>query len=199
MVNIQRTLMCACTALNNSLYLASGRVMRKVRSVPALLITVAGYRLLRRLRPPRRPSSPRNRPATAEETAPICRVAGARPIRLGAGWPRGTEWEAETEGSWAERRWQRLHLPGLYERSLRVACASRPPWHGTRGFESPKLHGKSASQSIFDLERHKIALCDREHPGLMDAVRPRSAASSHPCWGRARCQHVKPFSSNAFA
>ena len=34
MVSIQRTLMCACTALNNSLYLASGRVMRKVRSVP---------------------------------------------------------------------------------------------------------------------------------------------------------------------
>jgi hypothetical protein len=46
MVNIERTLMCACTALNNGLYLASGgRVKRKVRRVPALLVTVAGYRL----------------------------------------------------------------------------------------------------------------------------------------------------------
>ena len=48
MVNIQRTLMRAGTALNNSLYLASVvRKMGKVRSVPVLLITVAGYRLLR--------------------------------------------------------------------------------------------------------------------------------------------------------
>jgi len=43
MVSIQRTLMRAGTALNNSLYVASvGRVMGKVRGVPVLLITVAG-------------------------------------------------------------------------------------------------------------------------------------------------------------
>ncbi len=48
MVNIQQTLMRACTALSNSLYLASGRrVMRKVRSRPALLITVTGHHLRR--------------------------------------------------------------------------------------------------------------------------------------------------------
>jgi hypothetical protein len=86
MVNIQRTLMRACTALNNGLYLASGgRVMREVRSVPALLITVAGYRLLR----PDAPSS-----ASIESTKPARNSQGnsanmsgrgARPIRLGAG------------------------------------------------------------------------------------------------------------------
>ena len=153
MVNIHRTPMRACTALNNSLYLAGpgGRVMRKVRSVPALLITVAGYRLLR----PAAPSS-----ASIESTKPAP--------------------TAEEGGGSAY----------TFPDSMNARCAShalpRPPWHGTRkGFESPKLHGKSASQSIFDLERHKIALCDREHPGLMDAVRPRSAATSHRCWGRA--------------
>ena len=79
MVNIQRTLMRACTALNNSLYLASGgRAMHKVRSVPALLITVAGYRLLRPDAPSSASSSPQNRPSTAEETAPIYRVRGTR-------------------------------------------------------------------------------------------------------------------------
>ena len=46
MVNIQRTVMRADTALNTSLHRASvGRVMGKVRSVPVLLITVAGRRL----------------------------------------------------------------------------------------------------------------------------------------------------------
>jgi hypothetical protein len=43
MANIQSTLIRAGTALNNSLYLASGvRVMEKVRGVRVLLITVAG-------------------------------------------------------------------------------------------------------------------------------------------------------------
>jgi hypothetical protein len=48
MVNIQRTLLPACTALNNGLYLASGGQSDAQGSRRAvLLITVAGYRLLR--------------------------------------------------------------------------------------------------------------------------------------------------------
>jgi hypothetical protein len=42
MVSIQRTLMRAGTALNNSLCVASVGVMGKVRGVPVLLSTVAG-------------------------------------------------------------------------------------------------------------------------------------------------------------
>jgi hypothetical protein len=35
-------------------------------------------------------------------------------------------------------------------------------WHGRgQGFESPKLHGESASQRPFDLERRMIVKCDR--------------------------------------
>ena len=47
----------------------------------------------------------------------------------------------ELRGSRAERRWWRLHVPGLHQGSLPVAVHPRPPWHGRgQGFESPKLH-----------------------------------------------------------
>ena len=92
MVNIHRTPMRACTALNNSLYLASGgRVMRKVRSVPALLITVAGYRLLRRAAP----SS-----ASIESTKPARNSRGNSANRSGRGGtpnPAG-RWLASWDG-----------------------------------------------------------------------------------------------------
>ena len=138
-VNIQRTLMRACTALNNSLYVASvGRVMRKVRGVPALLITVAGYRLLR----------------------PGCALLGVHRVhKTGPQQPRKQRQDVGSRGH-AQSGWalaglvgrsgrRKLRAPGLNgggsaytsPDSMNARCVShalpRPPWHGTRGFEAP--------------------------------------------------------------
>jgi hypothetical protein len=57
-------------------------------------------------------------------------------------------------GSRAGLRWRRMHVPALRQARGPWPVYPRQPWHGRgQGFESPKLHDRSASQSIFDLER----------------------------------------------
>ncbi len=52
-----------------------------------------------------------------------------------------------------------MHVRGPINAGSLSLPHPRPPWHGRgQGFESPKLHGKSASQSTFDLEKRVIVL-----------------------------------------
>jgi hypothetical protein len=86
----------------------------------------------------------------------------------------GRSVRGKLRGSWAERSWQRPHVPGLHERSLPVACAS-PGHHGME-----EVRGSSPlSSTVKVLVRAHLILRDaclsnatEGHLGLTDAVRP---------------------------
>jgi hypothetical protein len=57
-----------------------------------------------------------------------------------------------------------MDVAALDQRSQPVAAFPRPPWHGRgQGFESPKLHGGSASQSILILKMHNCFYATEGH------------------------------------